>query len=398
MSAGPSVATTTWSPGGIVAVYGTELQESADFGAALHTTTFDRFPARERALGYHVLGGYVYQGLFSLSGCFRLTDNIMFGLGVSIGYAGMDLDLARDTALEAGGDDVRGIASDCGGQPCGFENPEATEVMRLSTSTGGLSGLFQRENLAASLGLAVELRNDWWVALSMVSPPGAIPAQGYALALTGDAEVEAAPRDGGETHRGNAEITYRMPYSVWFGVRGPILPGYDLVTGGRWQNFSRHDVYDIRLYGGDLIDAGAPEWYPRYRGMRDVWQLSGGLEGQESGRTRFGGRLRLESGATTSRNVSPLQIDGLEVGAVGGVELRVSQHVVFQLGYDLSWFPEVDAADSGFDPIARVDCVDSDFDFDECGAARVGRAIPTAAGRYRRLRHGMSLSLRYDSL
>jgi long-subunit fatty acid transport protein len=395
---GPSVSTTTWSPGGMLAVYSTVLQERAVFGAALHTTTFDRFPAGKGALGYHVLGGHVYQSLLSLAGCFRLTDNIMFGLGVSIGYAGMELDLARDTALEAGGGAERGIASDCGGQACGFENPEATETIHLATSTGGLNGLFARENLGASLGLAVEVRSDWWVTMSMVSPPGAIPQRDYELALQGDAVVESAPRDGGDRHRGRGEITFAMPYSVWLGVRGPLLPGYDLVTSARWQNLSRHDVYDIRLYGGDLTDAGVPEWYPRYRGLRDVWQASFGLEGQEAGRTRFGGRLRVESGATTARNVSPLQVDGLDLGAAGGVELRVSQHVVFQLGYDLSWFPEVSSSDSAFDPMARLACVDSDFAFQRCGAARDGRAVPTAAGNYGRMRHAMSLSLRYDSL
>ncbi len=280
----------------MLGLYGTVLEERAVFGAAVHTTTFDRFPAGHDALGYHVLGGHVYQSLFSLAGCFRLADWIMFGLGVSIGYAGMDLDLARDSALEAGGGAERGVASDCGGQPCGLENPDATEIYRMSTSTGGLAGLFELENIALSLGVAVQPKSGWWVTVSMVSPPGAIPSQGYALALQGDAEVTSAQRDGGDLHRGRAEISYRMPYSVWFGVRGPLLPGYDLVTSARWQNMSRHDVYDIRLYGGDLIDAGAPEWYPRYRGMRDVWQGSVGLEGQDLGRTRFGGRLRVGVG------------------------------------------------------------------------------------------------------
>jgi hypothetical protein len=395
---GESVSTSTLSPGGLLGMYGTVLEERAVFGAALHTTTFDRFPRGQDAIGYHVLGGYQYQSLLSLAGCFRLADWFMFGLGFSIGYAGLDLDLARDSALEAGPDAERGVASDCGGEPCGFENPESREHYRMSTSTGGLSGLFELENIALSLGLAAQPTSGWWVTMSVVSPPGAIPAQGYALALQGDAEVEGALRDGGQVRRGHAEITYRMPYSVWLGVRGPVLPGYDLVSSLRWQNLSRHDVYDIRLYGGDLIAAGAPEWYPRYRGMRDVWQGSVGLEGQESGRTRFGGRLRVESGATTDKSVSPLQIEGFQVGAAGGVELRISQHVAVQLGYDLSWFPEVNSTDSAFDPISRIECVESDFDFDACREAREGRAVPTAAGKYRRLRHAMSLSLRYDSL
>jgi hypothetical protein len=398
LSEGESVSATTWSPGAMAAIYGSVLQDQAVLAAAVHTTTFDRFPAGQDPLGYHVLGGYLYQSLLSFAGCFRPADWFMFGLGVSIGYAGLDLDLARDTALEAGGGAERGIASDCGGEPCGFENPAAMETYHLHTSTGGISGLFARENLAVSLGVAVRVKGDWWVTASVASPPGAIPARDYALVLEGDAVIDGAPRDGGDRHRGLAEITYRMPYLVWLGGRGPLLPGYDLVASARWQNLSRHDVFDIRLYGGDLAAAGVPEWYPRYRGMRDVWQASIGLEGQEAGRTRYGGRVRVETGATTDATVSPIQIDGLDVGLAGGVELRLSQHVVLQIGYDLSWFPEIDSVDSAFDPIARIDCVDSDFDFDECGAARDGRAVPTAAGRYRRLRHAASFALRWDSL
>ncbi|HKE19597.1 MAG TPA: hypothetical protein VKB80_32190 [Kofleriaceae bacterium] len=398
LSPGASVGTTTWSPGGTLAVYGTVLEERAVFGASLHTTTFDRFPAGHDAIGYQVLGGYQYQGLASFAGCFRLADWFMFGLGISLGYAGLHLDFARDSALEAGSDPQRGVGSDCGGKPCGFENPEAREVYRLSTSTGGVDGLFELENIALSLGLAAQPSTGWWVTLSVVSPPGAIPGQGYALVLQGDTEYTTAPRDGGEVHRGLAEVTYRMPYSLWFGVRGPILPGYDLVTSARWQNLSQHDVYDVRMYGGDLTAAGAPEWYPRFRGLRDVFQLSAGLEGQESGRTRFGGRVRVETGATTDRSISPLQIDGFDVGAAAGVELRLSQHVALQLGYDLSWFPQVTSRNSDFDPIARVECVDSGYDFDACGAVRDGRAVPTAAGSYGRVRNSLSLALRYDSL
>jgi len=398
LSAGESVSTTTWSPGGMLAIYGSVLQDQAVLAAAVHTTTFERFPSGHGPIGYHVLGGYIYQSLLSFAGCFRPADWFMFGLGVSIGYAGLELEFARDTALEAGSGDGRGVASDCGGAPCGFENPAATETYRLHTSTGSPGELFAGENLALSFGVAAEIADDWWLTLSVASPPGAIPSRDYALRLEGDAVVDRAPRDGDDQRRGSVEITYKMPYSVWLGGRGPILPGYDLVSSIRWQNMSAHDTFDIRLYGGDLTSADVPEWYPRYRGLRDVWQATVGLEGQEVGRTRYGGRLRVETGATTAETVSPLQIDGFDVGLAGGVELRLSQHVVLQLGYDLSWFPEVRSTDSAFDPMARLACVDSDYNFDRCGAARDGRAIPTAAGSYRRLRHSASLALRWDSL
>ena len=313
---------------------------------------------------------------------------------MSIGYSGLRLEMARDTALEAGSGAERGVASDCGGAPCGIENPLASERYVLDVTTGGLGGLFEAYNLGATVGVAVQVKRDWWAALSYVSPPGAL----LDIELSGTTRMEEAPRDGGEAHRGRALITYRMPQSVWLGLRGPILPGYDLVTSARWQNLSRHQQLDIRMFGGDLADAAVPEWYPRYRGMQDVWQISGGLEGQDVGRLRVGGRLRLESAAVPDSAVTPLQIAPLNAALGGGLELRVAQHWVLHASYDFTWFLPVDTGESAFSPLERLDCVDSGFDFDRCEAAREGRGIPTAAGHYDRLRHTFGLSVRYDSL
>ena len=397
---GPSVSATTLSPGADIAVWRSVLQERAVFGAMLHTPFIDRFIRDEEALRYHVLGGTMWQGMLSAAGGFKVADWFIFGLGVSLGYSGLHLEMARDTALEAGSGDERGIASDCGGAPCGIENPLASETITLDVSSGGVGGLFENftSNVGATLSIAVKVKGDWWGALSYVSPPGALPGRSLELKQRGTVQVEESPRDGGEFHRGRAQVRYRMPQSVWLGVRGPVLPGWDLVTSARWLNLSRHQQLEIRMYGGDLEEIGVPDWYPRYRGMRDVLQLTGGLEGQDVGRTRFGGRVRLETGATSANAVAPLQVEGLNAAVAGGVDLQLHQHWVLSAGYDLTWFLPAGVDQSAFDPLDRLSCVDSGYDFDECRAAREGRAIPTAAGDYSRLRHTFMLSIRYDSL
>jgi hypothetical protein len=406
---GPSASTTTWSPGGDLAVWRSVLQERAVFGAMLHTPFIDRFAADQDALRYHVLGGTMWEGMLSAAGGFKVADWFIFGLGVSLGYSGLHLELARDTALEAGSGPERGITSDCGGAPCGIENPLASETITVDVQSGGgatggflakLGGPFDdfTSNVGATLAVSIKIKGDWWGALSYVSPPGALPGRSLELKERGTVQIEEAPRDGGEFHRGRAEVRMRMPQSVWLGLRGPLAPGWDLVTSARWLNLSRHQQFELRMFGGDLEEIGVPEWYPRYRGMRDVFQLSGGLEGQDVGRTRFGGRARLEYGATPPANVSPLQIEGLNAALTGGVDLQIHPHWVVNAGYDLTWFLPVGVDDSAFDPLDRLACVDSDYDFDACRAAREGRAIPTAAGDYSRLRHTLMLSIRYDSL
>ena len=409
LAGGPSVSTTTLSPTGGIAVWRSVLQERAVFGAMLHTPVIERFIAGEDALRYHILGGTMYQGMLSAAGGFKVADWFIFGLGVSLAYSGLHLEMARDTALEAGSGAERGIASDCGGSPCGIENPLASETITVDVASGGgaeggflskLGGPFEdfTSNVGATLSVAIRVKGDWWGALSYVSPPGALPGRSLELKQRGTVQIQEAERDGGEFHRGRASVRFRMPQSVWLGLRGPVLPGWDLVTSARWLNLSRHQQFELRMYGGDLEEIGVPEWYPRYRGFRDVLQLTGGLEGQDVGRTRFGGRVRLETGATNGNDVAPLQIEGWNAGLTGGVDLQLHQHWVLNAGYDLTWFLPTSVDDSAFDPIARLSCVDSGYDFDACRAAREGRAIPTAAGDYSRLRHTFMLSIRYDSL
>ena len=398
LSDGPGVSTATLTPGGTIALWGSVLEDKAVFGLSLSTPMVERFASGQDPLRYHVLGGYIYQSMVSAAGCFRLDPHWYFGLGFSLGYAGLKLRFERDTALEAGSGDVRGIGSDCDGARCGLENPAAAQSYEVSVSTGGLGGLFARQNLAASAGIAWEPWNGWWLTLSYVNPPGAIPSPDYDLSLSGTARVHGAPRDGGGVTTGRAEVTYRMPQTVWFGVRGALLPGWDLVTAARWENWSRQKQLDIRFFGGDLIQGGAPEWYPRYRGLRDVWSLMGGLEQEDTGSITLGGRVHVESGAVSASTVSPMQIDGFNLGAGAGVQMRLAQHLVIQASYDLTWFPTVDSKASAFDPRQELTCVDSGYDFSRCRAAREGRGIPTAAGRYSRLRHGLVLSVRYDSL
>jgi hypothetical protein len=255
--------------------------------------------------------------------------------------------------------------------------------------------LFSSENLALSAGIIVRPFSDWWFALSYVSPPGVISA----LSIEGPADVITAPRIGGALVTGRAEVTLQMPQSVHVGARGTLFPGYDFTGALRWQNYSRQNEFDIRLFGPALAETDdVPEWYPRFRGFRDVWRIQAGLEAQEGARVRLGGRVRVETGATSAQTTTPLQVHPLLIGLAGGMEIRLTESIILSTGYDFSWYPEVGGDDSGFDPRDRVACVDSNFDFNQCAAAREGRALPTAAGTYRRMGHALSFSIRYDRL
>jgi long-subunit fatty acid transport protein len=390
---GATVKDVTFSPDLSAAFY-TSIADRGYFGVLFHTPFWQQFVNRN-AVGYHVLGGSFWQTLLSIAGSYRASSRFHFGLGLSIGISSLRFSFQRDTALEAGSAGARGINSDCGGVLCGHENPAAAQTIDVDVRTEGLRDLFSAENLALSAGVIIRPVGDWWVGISYVSPPGVIAR----LNIAGDAVVTQAPRDGGAVIKGRSEVTLQMPQSVHVGVRGPIFAGFDLVSGVRWQNYSRQDDFDIRLFGTDFQTAvDIPEWYPRYRGFADTWRGELGLESGEGARVRLGGRLRFETGATSSRRITPLEVSPLSFGTALGSEFRLSETLVLTAGYDLAWYPDVHAAVSDFDPHKRLDCVDSNFQFDFCEGVRLGSAIPTASGDYRRFGHTFSLSIRYDQL
>jgi long-subunit fatty acid transport protein len=394
--ASPSTSTLTPTPTALVAIH-TQVLDRGHVGLALHTPYATRFPEAGAALGYHSLGGYLYGTLLSAAGSYQV-DRFIFGIGISLSYARVRYEFLRDGALDGGSGDARGLGSDCGDGPCGLEHPAAAERYTLATDfelgTFGL-GLLGTDNLGLSIGLAMEIPSldHWWLTASYVGPPGVISD----LRTEGTAAVKPAERDGGRTRRGEAEIKYRMPQSVWLALRGPAVPGWGLVASVRWQDNSRQRELDVRLRGVDL-ESIAPEWQPRYRGLRDTLQLQLGLEQDEGARFRIGGRLRFESGATTGYTNSPLEVDTHNLGASAGLEWRLAQHLVLTGGYDLTAFLPTDRADSAFDPLGAVACADADHAFGACEAVRDGRGFADATGSYRRLRHVVSFGLRWDSL
>ncbi len=398
---GSSVTATTMTPSGFVGGYWKGENVAAGFAA--YTPMAERFIANEDALRYHTLGGYHYQFGLALGVSIYLQRRYYIGAGLSFMTSAMRFRFARDTALEYGSDDVRGIASDCGnGQPCNFENPEAAERIDVKVATEGspfaydevldFFNLFGAGNIALSAGILFRLKQDWWLAAAYQGPPGLRSD----LSMPGDAKVEGAPRDGGGTYRGDAVINYNLPHTAHLGLRGPVLPDYDLVVNARFQSLDSHEDLDIRMFGGNLADGGVPEWYPRFRGFNWVLRFQAGLESLTSGTFRYGARLSWERGAVTSLPFTPLQVAGQNLSLALGGEVRLGQSIVVGVGYQLAWFPTVNSTDSEFDPRQALACVDSNYDMAICEAARQGRATPTAAGTYRRLQNTLALSLQYD--
>lgn len=389
LSDGAARSAMLWSPGGSFGFYKVGGRLSVGLQVALPSG--ESFLEGGDDLGYHSRGGgHREYSLFVIGGAYRWRG-LAFGATLRVVETRLRLRFDRDTALERG--DVDG--TQCGGGPCGFENPAARERYDVDVTTGWLPS--SSNTVAVTFGGVAEVAADWWVGLAYHVPQGLFSG----ITATGTVDVERAPADlAAEPElRGEASVGFRMPWRLQLGTRGRILEGLDAVGEARWDRTSDLDAYDVRLYGLELEDAGVPEIYPRPRGLRDHLAIQAGVEQVDTGgRWRFGARLGLERGATKPSRLSPLQVYPTALDVDLGAQLRLDAAWTVQLGAGLAWSPTRDSGRGAYDPLDRLDCIDAGFDIDDpaCAATRAGYALPTASGTYGRVGSVAWLSLKWQ--
>jgi long-subunit fatty acid transport protein len=387
---GPSARATLWSPGAAVGLY--TVNSSGTFAAGLQA----RLPTSEAmiedaagVLAYHSMGGHHRELVpFVIGGAYRWRG-LAVGASVQLVQNRVALRFARDTALEAGRDEVIGGTA-CDGGPCGFEHPAARELYAIDARTTWLPSA--GNTVAATFGVVARLAPGWWIGAAYHAPPGVFST----VETTGHATVTRAPRDGGGALEGEATVRFSLPQRIRLGLRGRATDTLEVIAEARWEQLSTFRRYDVRLHGLELADAGIPELMVRPRGLRDQISVQAGLEQIDLGqRLVAGARLGFERGATARTRLSPLQVDPDGVTADLGLQLRIAPAWTVQLGYGLRWAPAAATGRGAYDPIARLDCIESGHNIDSpvCRQVREGYGLPTAAGTYRRIDNVARLGL-----
>ncbi len=385
---GPPVSATTWSPGGALGVY--TVQPAFTFAGMVALPPADEQITARSALRYHTLGGYRRERTFAaLAGALRLWNGMYVGGSASYVDTTIEMAFARDTALEGGGG-ATGLGLDCGGAPCGLGNPLADEIYRIKTSTWSTKA---QAKIAFTMGFV-------WKVTSRVTL-GAVyrEPQGFnaAIAAPGVVAVTGAPRAGGVVTGGAAVLAVVPPQTFEIGARIRSWPWGETVLGARWLNLSREREYDLRMYGRALGDV--PEWYPRPEGFHDVFQTWAGIEQHDDGqRAVVGGRLGFDSSATAVDRLSPARVEGAQLTADVGLQLRILPNLLLDAGYGVRYQPEKNVITSAYDPLARLDCVAADYAYDApgCAAVRGGYGINTATGTYLRVTHAARVGVRWE--
>jgi long-subunit fatty acid transport protein len=332
------------------------------------------------SLGYSTLGGgqRTYDATFAVS--LRVTGAFYFGASVTHENTFLHLRYLRDSALEAGERSA--------------EDFNAAEQYDVTARTPILA----TSNLKVNIGTVFRVAPDVWIGLAYHTPPG-LDVQ---TTLNGDMDVTRSPRDGGTLVRGGSTVYVSYPASVDAEVRARLPEELDLHVGGRWEDLSRMQAYDVRGYGSVFTFNGIPEQMLRARGLHDAFAVWAGVEQvdiDERKPLRLGARIGFETSSVDDDHLSPLTVAPAMLTLDLGAQVRLGAWVV-QLGYGIGYAPTTSVTDSAFDPRDRLACIDSGYDYttDACRATRNGYALPTAAGDYARLRHIVVLGLRWDSL
>lgn len=385
------------SPGGEVSI-SWHPTERISVGVGLRSAPAETFFDRRDA-GYHNAGEQ-RDLMATFAGALRVSSIFYVGAALSLSRANLKLRFKRDTALEGGS---AGLASDCGGAPCGIGNALATETYAVDVAP---SSPFTNQNLALTLGIALKLGSDTYLGVTYHTPPGF----SVQTSLLGSVEVDLAPRDvpmddptddvdPGKV-KGQASVDVSYPASVEAGLRTPLFREYALVAGLRWEDTSRLSGYDVRPHGRQITAAGVPEWIRRARGLSDTVAGWVGVEQYDGGESwRVGGRLGFELASLEDSRVSTSGNSTRSVTVDLGAQWRLrSAPWSLQLSYGLAYFLPVSVDDSAFSAHHTVDCVDSGYDYasEACTAVRAGYGIQTGDGDYQRFQHALRLGARYE--
>ncbi len=342
------------------------------------------FAPRNNAMRFASLGGRQRDYQFSLAGSYRIGQRTYIGVSGALGYTDLRLKFSRDTAL----DDPSLM---CGATLCGIGNPLAAQDFDLRLDSKIL------ESSVFSLGVVVKITPTMFIGAAYHPPPGF----GIASNFAGELRIKQPSLIGGEVINGSAELSTSLPASIDAELRSAINSHLEAHVGGRWQDLSRLEAFDIRPYGAALASANVPQWVQRPRGFDDAVALWAGVEEIDRGAPlRFGGRVGFETSSIAPARTTVTTIAGASLTAQLGAQWRVAPGWSLAAHYGFNYFLSrtVAAESSAYQPSDALACIAADYDYTlaACERTRQGYTQFASAGTYTRLQHTLRLGFRYD--
>ncbi len=342
------------------------------------------FAPANNAMRFASLGGRQREYQFALAGSYRIGQRAYIGVSGALGYTSLRLKFSRDTALDE-------MPPLCGMTPCGIGNPLAAQDFDLRLHSKVL------ESSVFSLGLIVKITPTMFIGAAYHPPPGF----GITSSFAGTLRIKQPSLSGGQVIQGFAELTTSLPASIDAEFRSAINPQWEAHIGGRWQDLSRLEAFDIRPYGAAIANTNVPQWLQRPRGFDDAVALWAGVEEIDRGAPlRFGARLGFETSSIAPARTTITTIAGAALTAQLGGQWRVAPGWSIAAHYGFNYFlaRTVSADASAYQPADAAACIASDYDYTlaACARTRQGYTQFASEGTYTRMQHTLRIGFRYD--
>lgn len=367
-----------------------------------------------RPADYQLLSESFTTIYFTGAAAFRLGRKLHFGVAISAVDSFAEIDFYRDTALDRGSAGV-GQPCDASNTPCGYENPNAAQRVRIRGDGGTFwqtpvsRGVPLPTGIGTNLGLLYHPTERFWLGFSWQR---VFPLRDgiYTSGSANRTEVTPSPFAGDPCAsgggpgavtpcRGGGAILYSIP-DVWhLGARLFLREDLELSLWGRlvtYGGYNRNELpllgLVLRLNGTPVTRAGVPNEIIIDRGLIPQFTGEIGLRWQARRSLRIGGAFLAGTAAVRPNLISAGSLDAPKLGGIAGIEWKALAWLGVLGAYSFTGFLPTTTT-GAHDPGATVRCVDARYDIDACGEFLAGRGLPSNAGRYTYGVHNVTLGL-----
>lgn len=350
-------------------------------GLALFSPQRQDLHVSHPALRYHLADRSITHLFFIPALSVRLHRKFYAGFGLGYTFSRFDMTLVRDRYLR--GDLPESL-------PARYENggigDEKIRVDGMDNNFGFQFGFFWK--LEKYLFLSGSYRSK-------------IRALDYTtIKAQGSGSISRADAEGNwQTYAGNAKIVTTFPDSAALGISYHWKRDWWADATVTWTRWNSHKNWKYYLSGRDLASSNFTNWdlnITEYRGFQDTFAPQATLFYRPGTGFEAIVSLRYSPPAVLSQWVNPAVIDNHAMEGLVSFSYRITQGIAARLGYSLEYMIPLKVRDSGYDPSRAIDCLDSHIDVvwsESCRETYGGRALPSAAGDYRKVTHQIGLGI-----
>lgn len=203
------------------------------------------------------------------------------------------------------------------------------------------------------------------------------------------------------TLSGNGKIVTTFPDTANLGLLRRFTRDWWFDATLTWTRWESHKGWKYYLSGRELANSSLTNWdlnITEYRGWRDTFSPQ--VTAFYRPITGFEALISLRYGmpAVPEKWVSAAAVDNHAIELLFSVSYPVTDFLTARLGYALEYMIPLTVDESGYDPSLARACLDSHIDVvwsEACRDTYGGRALPTAAGKYRKITHQIGLGLEF---